>query len=74
MTIKNALRALALKSGLLDLIDVSQGPVVPAQTAAGISVTPASALRVAAVYACVGLLSETIAQLRILEEATAGMH
>ena len=65
MTIRTALRTLARKSGLLDLIDVSQGPVVPAQTAAGIAVTPGSALRVAAVYACVGLLSETIAQLPI---------
>ena len=65
MQLKTVIRTLARKSGLLDLIDVSQGPVVPAQTAAGISVTPASALRVAAVYACVGLLSETIAQLPI---------
>ena len=65
MNLKTAIRTLARKSGLLDLIDVSQGPVVPAETAAGIPVTPASALRVAAVYACVGLLSETVAQLPI---------
>ncbi len=68
---------LALKSGLLDLIDLSQGPVSAAlsgasASSAGMSVTALTAMQVAAVYACVGILSETIAQLpiRVLRKRT----
>lgn len=45
----------------IDLASVTGWPILT--TAAGVSVTPQSALRLSAVYACVRILSESVAQL-----------
>lgn len=71
--LKKLIRRIAVKSGLSELLGLNDGELISGGVrGAGQDITATSAMRVAAVYACVGILSETIAQLpiRVLRKRT----